>query len=290
VPIPRIGAELQGADPQDRYKNQGGLDGKAERKNHYYHGSQSRHWGGDIVVAAKTDTPHPKLPGTIHTVAEKIAEVGGKALPVRVDVRSEESVDEMVSKAVEAFGGIDILVNNAGAISLTPTDATPMKRYDLMHMINARAVFLCSQKVLPYLKKSDHAHILNLSPPLNMKSHWFQNHSAYTVSKYGMTMYTIGMSAEFEEFGIAVNSLWPRTMVATAAVDMLMGEAGRPMSRTPQIMADAAYEILTTPGRELTGQTIIDEEILKERGVTDLDQYVCVPGGELQTDIFIDVE
>ena len=244
--------------------------------------------GANIVVAAKTVEPHPKLPGTIHDVARAIEKAGGRALPCQVDVRLEEQVEAMVQKTVATFGGIDILVNNAGAISLTNTENTPMKKYDLMFGINGRAVYLCTQKALPYLKKSKHAHVLNLSPPFNLNPQWFKQHAAYTASKYAMTMYTMGMSEEFADYGIAVNSLWPRTLIATAAVNMLMGEQGRSMSRKPEIMADAAYEILTTPGREITGQFIIDEEILKKRGVKDFSHYVCDPKGQLQPDIFID--
>ncbi len=243
--------------------------------------------GANLVIAAKSAQPHPKLPGTIHTVAAEVEAAGGKALSVAVDVRSEEDVRRMVARAVEAFGGIDALVNNAGAISLTSTAETPLKRYDLMQHVNARAVFLCSQACLPHLKRSRAAHILNLSPPLSLDPKWLGAHLAYTISKYGMTLCTLGMAREFAADAIAVNSLWPRTIIDTAAVEMLIGEQGRRHARQPQIVAEAAYHILTTAGLALSGQTLLDEDFLRERGVQDFSQYACVPGEELLPDLFV---
>ncbi len=243
--------------------------------------------GANIVIAAKTAEPHSKLPGTIFTVAEEVEKAGGRPLPLQVDVRSEESVQEMVRKTVEKFGGIDALVNNAGAISLTDLESTPMKRYDLMHSINARAVYLCSQAALPSLKKSTNPHILNLSPPLSLNPKWLKGHAAYTVSKYGMSLYTIGLAEELRDHGIAVNALWPRTTIWTAALSMLLGEEGKKGARTPEIMGDAAREILKTPSRELTGQTLIDEDFLRTRGSTDFEKYACVPGAELMPDLYV---
>lgn len=244
--------------------------------------------GANIVIAAKTAEPHPDLPGTIYSVAEEVEAAGGKAVPIQVDVRHEESITSMVNQAVESFGGIDALINNAGAIYLTPTEETPMKRYDLMQAINTRAVFLCSQACLPSLKKADSPHILNLSPPIGLDPKWLQNNLAYTISKYGMTLCTIGMSAEFEKYGIAVNSLWPRTFIATAAIDRLMGDSARKQCRKPEIMADAAYAILTTADRKITGQTLIDDEVLSAEGITNFDQYAYDPNTELMTDFYIE--
>jgi len=244
--------------------------------------------GANIVIAAKSATPHPKLPGTIYTVAEEVEKAGGKALALMVDVRDEENVKKAVEESLAKFGGIDALINNAGAISLTNTENTPMKRYDLMQGINARAVFLCSQALIPALKKSSNAHIINLSPPLSIKAKWLKNNVAYTISKYGMSLCTIGMASEFEEDGIAVNALWPRTLIATAAVDMLMGDEGIKHSRTPEIMADAAYEILSTPSRELTGQTLIDEDFLRTKGYKDFKRYANDPSAEAYPDFFVD--
>lgn len=244
--------------------------------------------GANIVVAAKTAEPHPKLPGTIHSVAKEVEAAGGKALPIAVDVREEAQVQQMVAEAVKKFGGIDILVNNAGAISLTDTENTPMKRYDLMQGINTRAVFLCAQASLPYLKKATNPHILNLSPPISLAAKWFQNHLAYTISKYGMSMCTIGMAEEFKPFGIAVNSLWPCTLIATAAIDMLMGAQGSQQCRTPAIVADAATFILTTTGLKITGQTLLDEEVLRTHGIKNFEEYAYAPGNELLPDLFLE--
>ncbi len=244
--------------------------------------------GANVAVAAKTVEPHPKLPGTIYTAAEAIEKAGGKALPIVVDVRNEEMVEEAVAKTVETFGGLDILVNNASAIMLTGTEYTPMKRYDLMNQVNARGTFLCSQKCIPHLKKADNPHIINNAPPLNMKAKWFKNHVAYTMAKYGMSMCTLGMAAELADDGIAVNSLWPATAIATSAVEMLGGDAMMKTSRKPGIMADAAYAILTKNSRECTGNFFIDEELLKSEGVTDLDAYAYAPGTTLSPDFFLD--
>ncbi|WP_163990975.1 SDR family oxidoreductase [Pyxidicoccus caerfyrddinensis] len=244
--------------------------------------------GANIVIAAKTTEPHPKLPGTIYTAAEEIEKAGGKALPCMVDIRDEQQIAAAVAKAVETFGGIDILVNNASAISLTGTLETPMKRYDLMHGINTRGTFACSQACIPHLKKSSNPHILNNSPPLNMEARWFGPHVAYTMAKFGMSMCVLGMAEEFKSDGIAVNAIWPRTVIATAAVQNLLGGdetiAG---SRSPDIMADAAYAILTKPSREFTGNFCIDEEVLRGVGVTDFSKYQMVPGAELFPDYFI---
>jgi citronellol/citronellal dehydrogenase len=244
--------------------------------------------GANIVIAAKTTEPHPRLPGTIYTAAEEIEKAGGKALPCMVDIRDEQQIAAAVARAVERFGGIDILVNNASAISLTGTLETPMKRFDLMHGINTRGTFACSQACLPYLKKSSNPHILNNSPPLNMQPRWFGPHVAYTMAKYGMSLCVLGMAEEFKADGIAVNALWPRTVIATAAVQNLLGgdETIRG-SRSPEIMADAAYAILTKPSRQVTGNFFIDEDVLRAEGVTDFSKYQMVPGAELLPDFFL---
>jgi citronellol/citronellal dehydrogenase len=244
--------------------------------------------GANIVIAAKTTDPHPKLPGTIYTAAEEIERAGGKALPCAVDIRDEAQIAAAVAKAVETFGGIDILVNNASAISLTGTLETPMKRYDLMHGINTRGTFACSQACIPHLKRAANPHILNNSPPLNMEARWFGPHVAYTMAKYGMSMCALGMAEELRDDGIAVNTLWPRTLIATAAVQNLLG--GDDMirgSRLPDIMADAAHAILTKPSRQFTGNFCIDEDVLRGVGVTDFAKYQAVPGSELIPDYFI---
>jgi citronellol/citronellal dehydrogenase len=248
--------------------------------------------GARIAVAAKTAEPHPKLEGTIFTAAEEIEAAGGEALPLIVDVRSEEVVEGAVAQVVEKWGGIDILVNNASAIMLTGTLETPMKRYDLMHQVNARGTYMCSQKCLPHLLKADNPHILNLAPPLSLNPRWFEHHVAYTMAKYGMSMCVLGMSHEFKEQGVAVNALWPRTGIATAAVNMLGGDDLMRVSRTVDIMSDAAHLILTAPSREVTGQFFIDDEVLRDRGgVTDFDQYKVdpsVPDDQLFPDFFVD--
>jgi citronellol/citronellal dehydrogenase len=244
--------------------------------------------GANVVVAAKTTEPHPKLAGTIYTAAEEIEKAGGKALACIVDVRDEEQIRAAVEKAVATFGGIDVLVNNASAISLTGTLQTPMKRYDLMHSINTRGTFACSQACLPYLLKAGNPHILNLSPPLNFDEKWFAPHVAYTMAKFGMSLCVLGMAGEFRAQGIAVNALWPRTVIATAAVQNLLGgDSTIQGSRTPEIMADAAHVILTRPSREHTGQYFIDDEVLASAGVTDLAKYQSAPGSELIPDFFV---
>lgn len=244
--------------------------------------------GANIVVAAKTTDPHPKLPGTIYSAAEEIEKAGGKALPLQLDIRYEEAVVEAVEKTVETFGGIDILINNASAISLTDTVNTEMKRYDLMHGVNTRGTFLCSKVCIPHLAKSDNPHILNLSPPLNMEARWFAPHVAYTIAKYGMSLCVLGMAEELKEKGIAVNALWPRTTIATAAVQNLLGgDQMVQMSRTPDIMGDAAYYILSRPSRETTGNFFIDEDVLAEAGITDLSGYAVNPAMPLMPDFFV---
>ena len=245
--------------------------------------------GARIIVAAKTAEPHPKLPGTIYTAAEEIESVGGKALPVVCDIRDDKAVQAAVDAGVEKFGGIDICVNNASAISLTPTLQTPMTRYDLMHQINTRGTFLVSQTCLPHLLKSGNPHILNLSPPLNMVEKWFKNHVAYTMAKFGMSMCVLGMAGEFREQGVAVNALWPRTAIATAAVkNLLGGDEMVKRSRTPEIMADAAHFILTQPSREFTGNFCIDDEVMEMAGVTDLTSYAVDASLDLIPDFFVE--
>ena len=244
--------------------------------------------GANVVVVAKTTEPHPKLPGTIYTAAEEIEKAGGKALACAVDIRDEAAVYDAVAQAVAKFGSIDILINNASAISLTGTVETPMKRYDLMHGINTRGTFLCSQACIPHLKKSENPHILNNSPPLNLEEKWFAPHVAYTMAKFGMSLCVLGMAGELRGAGIAVNALWPRTTIATSAVQNLLGGdtvvAG---SRKPEIMADAAHWILTQPSRECTGNFFIDDEVMKKAGVTDLEKYSVVPGSDLIPDFFV---
>ncbi|KAF4527045.1 hypothetical protein B566_EDAN001594 [Ephemera danica] len=249
--------------------------------------------GANIVIAAKTAEPHPKLPGTIYTAAKEVEAAGGKCLPCIVDVRDEKMIQDAVQDAVQRFGGIDILINNASAISLTPTLGTDMKRYDLMHGINTRGTFLVSKICLPYLQKSKNAHILNISPPLNMSPHWFKDHVAYTMAKYGMSMCVLGMAEEFRGEKIAVNALWPRTAILTAAMEMLAGGSGEAarMSRKPEIMADAAYAILTKESGSFTGNFAIDDEVLAAEGINNLDQYAVDPSNSanLMPDFFLDV-
>ncbi len=247
--------------------------------------------GANIVVVAKTTDPNPKLPGTIHSAAEEIRAAGGQALPLAVDIRDDEAVAAAVAEAVKTFGGIDILVNNASAISLTGTEQTPMKRFDLMHGINARGTFACTQACLPALKKSAAAgrnpHVLTMSPPLSMKTHWFAPHTAYSMAKYGMSMCTLGHAGEFKRYGIGVNSLWPRTAIATAALQMIPG-VDLKLCRTPEILSDAAYLILTGPSSE-TGNFHIDDTLLAQHGITDLDKYAVTPGNKnFIPDFFVD--
>jgi citronellol/citronellal dehydrogenase len=245
--------------------------------------------GANVIVAAKTVEPHPKLPGTIHTAARAIEEAGGRALPVVVDVHEEAEVAAAVEKAVATFGGIDILVNNASAISLTGTLATPMRIYDRMMTVNTRGTFLCSQACLPHLKRAENPHVLNLSPPLNMDPRWFAPHVAYTMAKYGMSMCVLGMAREFAAEGIAVNALWPRTAIATAAIEFAVGnEAMLKFCRKPEIVADAAHVVLSGRSRDRTGQFLIDDEVLAAAGVTDFDGYQVEPGAPLALDFFLD--
>jgi len=244
--------------------------------------------GANIILAAKTAEPHPKLPGTIYTAADEIIEEGGKALPVICDIRDEENVREAVNKGLDHFGGIDICVNNASAIQLTGTLQTDMKRYDLMNQINARGTFLVSKVCLPHLLKSDNPHILNLSPPLDMDPKWFGPHVAYTMAKFGMSLCVLGMAEEFKQDGVAVNALWPRTAIATAAIkNTLGGDSIMNISRSPEIMADAAYIILTKDSKEFTGNFCIDDNLLADNGVTDFSQYADVPFSELAPDFFV---
>ena len=244
--------------------------------------------GANIVVAAKSVEENPKLGGTIYSAAEEIEAAGGKALAVVCDIRNEEQIIDAVKKAVERFGGIDILINNASAISLTTTEATEAKRFDLMHDINVRGTFLVSKHCIPHLKKGSNPHILNLSPPINMEPKWLGNHVAYTMSKYNMSMMVIGFAEELKPFRIAANALWPRTTIATAAVmNLLGGQMLINMSRTPEIIADAAYAILKRPSSTCTGNLYLDEDVLAEEGVTDLSGYSVIPGATLYTDLFL---
>ena len=245
--------------------------------------------GANVAIAAKTAEPHPKLEGTIYSAAKDIESAGGKALPLLCDIRDEAAVDKAVAACIDKFGGIDICINNASAVSPTPVTATPMKRYDLMNDVNARGTFMLSQKCYPHLKKSSNPHIVNIAPPLDMDKRWFKNHTAYTMAKYGMSMCTLGMAEEFRKDGIGVNSLWPMTSIDTAAIrNILGGDSMAKMSRTPAIMADAAYVLLNQDAREFTGQFVIDEFILKDTGTSDFKQY-NQPGydGPLAADFFI---
>lgn len=243
--------------------------------------------GANIVVTGKSDLPHPKLPGTIHSVAEEIVAAGGQALAIQLDVRDDAAISAAVTQTVAHFGGIDILINNASAISLTPTLETPAKRLDLMWDVNMRATFLCSQACIPHLKKSSNPHILTLSPPPNLEAHWFAPHLAYSLSKFGMSLCTLGMAREFASDGIAVNSLWPRTTIATAAIEYNFPEQILRASRHPAIVADAAYLILTGDSRQRSGQFLIDEDVLREHGITDFDRYAVTPGVALMNDLFL---
>jgi citronellol/citronellal dehydrogenase len=245
--------------------------------------------GANIAIAAKTSTPHPKLPGTIHTAAEQVRQAGGQSLAIECDIRFEPQIESAVNRTVEAFGGIDICVNNASAISLTSTLQTDAKRYDLMHQINARGTFLVSRACIPHLRRAANPHVLMLSPPLNLVPAWFAPYPAYAWSKYSMSIYAMAMAEEFRGDGIAFNTLWPRTIIATAAVrNLLGGEAAISRSRTPQIVADAAHVILTSSSREFTGRHCIDEQVLLGAGVTDFEGYRTVPGaGALAPDLFV---
>ena len=248
--------------------------------------------GASIAIAAKTSEPNPKLPGTIHSAAEEIRAAGGVALPIQCDLRDEEQIAAAVKQAADEFGGIDILINNASAINLTPTEATPAKRFDLMFDVNVRGTFLTSQAAIPYLRESANAgrnpHILTLSPPLSMKAKWFQHHVAYTMAKYGMSMCVLGMSEEFRKAGIAVNALWPRTAIDTAALQMIPG-VDTAACRTPEILSDAAYVILNRESKDCTGNFFVDDEVLASVGVTDLEKYSVVPGTtDFLLDFFLD--
>lgn len=245
--------------------------------------------GANVAVIGKTAEPHPKLPGTVYTAAQEMESAGGKALPLICDIRFEEQVQAAVDQTVEKFGGIDIVVNNASAISLTPVQSTTMKRFDLMFQVNTRGTFLVSKLTIPHLKKAENPHILTMSPPLNIKPHWFANHTAYTISKYGMSMVVMGLAEELKSAGIAVNSLWPKTTIDTAAVRNLLG--GEPLvqqSRTPEIVADAAFYIFQQPAKEYTGQFLLDEEVLKQQGITDFSKYAVNLDKKLQKDLFLD--
>ncbi|GJE18797.1 SDR family oxidoreductase [Methylobacterium marchantiae] len=244
--------------------------------------------GANVAIAAKTDTPHPKLEGTIHSAAAAIEAAGGRALPLLVDVRDEDSVASAIARTAETFGGIDIVVNNASAIALTRTPQTEMKRFDLMHQINTRGTYMVSKYAIPHLEKAANPHILMLSPPLDMAEKWFAPHLAYTMAKFGMSLCVLGLAGELRRSGIAVNALWPRTTIATAAVrNLLGGEALIQASRTPEIIADAAHALFLKPSREVTGRFLIDDSFLAEQGVTDFTQYRVTPGIPLAPDFFV---
>ncbi|MEP3233586.1 MAG: NAD(P)-dependent oxidoreductase [Hyphomicrobiales bacterium] len=244
--------------------------------------------GANVAIAAKTAEPHPKLEGTIYTAAEEIEQAGGKALPLLVDVREEASVADALAKTAETFGGIDIVINNASAINLSNTEKLDMKRYDLMNSVNARGTFMTTKLALPYLKESENGHVIMLSPPLDMATKWFANHVGYSIAKFGMSMCVLGFAGEFKRHGIAVNALWPRTTIATAAVgNLLGGDAMMQASRTPEILADAAHMILNKDAREFTGNFIIDDTFMASEGVTDFDQYRVDGSVALMPDFFV---
>jgi citronellol/citronellal dehydrogenase len=244
--------------------------------------------GANIVIAAKSTEENPKLGGTIYSAAEEIKAAGGQALPIQCDIRDEMQILHAVNTAVATFGGIDILINNASAISLTPTEQTEAKRFDLMHSINVRGTFLVSKACIPYLKNGTNAHILNLSPPINLDPKWLGGHVAYTISKYNMTMIALGLATELKKYKIAANALWPKTTIATAAVQNLLGgDSLIKMSRKPEIIADAAFYILQKSSTECTGNTFIDEDVLAAEGITDLEKYAVVPGAKLYKDLFL---
>jgi len=251
---------------------------------------RAAHDGADVALIAKSAEEQPNLPGTIYSAADEIEDAGGRALPIVGDIRDEEAVNEAVEQAVEEFGGIDIVVNNASAINLSGTEDLEVKRYDLMQTINVRGTFVVTKACIPHLKRASNPHVLTLSPPLNLDPRWFGEHVGYTISKYNMSMLTLGWAEEFRKDGIAFNSLWPRTMIATAAVQNLLGgDEAMAQSRTPEIVADAAHAILARPSRECTGNLFIDEDVLAEEGITDLDRYRADPeGGELAMDLFLD--
>lgn len=244
--------------------------------------------GANVVVLAKTAEPHPKLPGTIHSVSAEIEAAGGRALAIQVDLRDAEALQQAVQQAVATFGGIDALINNAGVLNITNTLETPMKRFDLMMAVNVRAAFCASQACIPHLQKSANPHIINVSPPINLKPKWFKNHLPYTISKYGMSMCTLGMSAEFAHDGIAVNSLWPKSTIATAAVEVHFPQEVIQGSRTPEIMGDAAHQLLLQDSRACTGNFFTDEDFLRAHGWTDFSQYAINQTAELFLDGFLD--
>jgi citronellol/citronellal dehydrogenase len=244
--------------------------------------------GAQVVLAAKSDVPHPKLPGTLGEVAAEVERAGGAALAARCDVRSDEDIARTVKAAVDRFGGLDVLVNNASAIHLAGTLDTPMKRFDLMHQVNARGTFACTQAALPHLARSANPHVLNLAPPISLDRRWFKNHVAYTMAKYGMSMCVLGMAEELRDRGIAVNALWPRTVIATAALNLLGGEDTAKHGRTPEIVADAALAIVRRPARECTGNFFIDEDVLREEGVSDFGRYAVRAGEPLMRDLFVE--
>jgi len=243
--------------------------------------------GANVVIGAKTADPHPKLEGTIFTAAKEVESAGGKCLPIQLDIRDEEQVKNAFKATLDKFGGVDIVVNNASAISLTSTEDTAMKKYDLMHSVNSRGTFLVSKYAIEHLKKAQNPHILTLSPPLDIRPIWFQNHVAYTMAKYGMSLTVFGMSAEFKSAGIAVNALWPRTTIWTAAMEMLGGQDASKSSRKADIMSDAAYAIFLKNSREFTGNFCVDEETLRNEGISDFDQYAVAPGNKLTADFFL---
>lgn len=244
--------------------------------------------GANVVLVGKTGTAHPRLEGTVHSAAEEVREAGGQALGLVADIRDEAQVRAAVDGALARFGGIDVLVNNASAISLDRTDQVAMKRFDLMHQVNTRGAFLCAKLCYPALLQSKNPHVLTLSPPLHLEPAWFGAHLAYTLSKYGMSLCTLGLAEEWRRQGIAVNSLWPRTTIATAAIENLLGgKAALAHCRTPAIVADAAHAIVTSPSRHLTGQFLLDEDVLRQRGVTRFDAYAVEPGAELTPDLFV---
>ncbi|HYH46763.1 MAG TPA: NAD(P)-dependent oxidoreductase [Thermoanaerobaculia bacterium] len=243
--------------------------------------------GANVAIASKAAEPHPKLPGTIYSAAGEVEAAGGQALAIQCDIRDEEQVRSAVAATVARFGGIDVLVNNASAINLTGTLETPVKRFDLMWSVNARGTFLCSQVCIPHLEKAANPHILNLSPPLNLDPRWFKDHVAYTMSKYGMSLCVLGMAEELRDKGIAVNALWPRTVILTAALAMLGGAVPPENCRKPEIVADAAHAVLTRDSRAATGNFYLDDEVLAEAGVTDLERYAVQPGQPLFPDFFV---
>jgi citronellol/citronellal dehydrogenase len=245
--------------------------------------------GANVALIAKTAEPHPKLEGTVYTAAAEIEAAGGQALPIVGDIREPEQVAAAVAQAVERFGGIDICVNNASAINLSGTEDLPVKRYDLMQSINSRGTFVVSQACIPHLREADNPHILTLSPPISLDPKWLKGHIAYTVAKYGMSLLALGFAEEFRDAGIASNALWPRTLIATAAVQNLLGgDEAMKRSRKPELYADAAYTVITKPAREYTGQTLLCEDVLAAEGITDMDQYSSYPGEEPMVDLYVD--